>query len=381
LYEGPENTLWVGSSRGITWLDNRQKPQRRPPPPFEISYSNLQAGKRYPIGRNFRVEVKGLCYYAPRSLRYQYRLDNGLWLPMESPFLDLKGLNRGSHTLRLRARTLESYWSATEVIPFEILAWWQQAFWWGLLVGGLVLSLLIGLLVRRRIRRFKRLNDRLEEEIQNRKQTESRLEKVRTQVAKDFHDEVGNKLASITVLANLAKLHLKSDPPELSPLLNRIEDQSKSLHAATRDFIWSIDSQSDYLKELFFYLRDFGSEFFEGLEVSFYVEGNGVENSELKLLPSWSRHIHLIFKEAMTNVVRHTNSQQVWLRFRLSEKRLWICLENDKGEGPIEPHPQGKGLRSMRERAALLDADLSITPRRVELRLPIPQDGGTIPPK
>ena len=162
---------------------------------------------------------------------------------------------------------------------------------------------------------------------------EKQLAEVRNQIARDFHDEMGNKLASITVLSNLIGFKLEKPAPDIAELLIKIEQSSKQLYSGTKDFIWSIDTKSDNVMELFTYLRDFGESFYQPLEINFYVETDGFELFDTVKLPlHWSRQVVLIFKEAMTNVAKYAKCDSVWFYFSLKEEKLKIYLK-DNGVG------------------------------------------------
>jgi signal transduction histidine kinase len=76
----------------------------------------------------------------------------------------------------------------------------------------------------------------------------------------------------------------------------------------------------------------------------------------------WRRHITLIFKEAMNNVLKHSRGQNATLRVKLERNYLVITLEDDgKGlpeslisesqHGSIEIDSPGNGLNNMQFRA------------------------------
>ncbi|TAG51125.1 MAG: hypothetical protein EAZ27_13875, partial [Cytophagales bacterium] len=77
----------------------------------------------------------------------------------------------------------------------------------------------------------------------------------REETAREFHDQIGNKLASIS---NLTKLvNLKKNDAEKQNVLDQITASSNDLYDNFRDFLWAKDPKSDYSHELFMYLRDY----------------------------------------------------------------------------------------------------------------------------
>jgi signal transduction histidine kinase len=205
-----------------------------------------------------------------------------------------------------------------------------------------------------------------------------KITQLRRQIANDFHDEMGNKLAAITLNSNI--LSLKSqDNKEMKEIIYKIEDTSKSLYQHSRDFIWSIDSKSDELREIFSYLRDFGEDFFHSLSVNFLIESKGFSEQEKIILPMyWGRHIILIFKEVLTNAAKHAQCKNIVLSLAI-ENNTFVITVKDDGKGISTSTKNGKGLNSIRERAKSIYCDLKIESNsagtKISLRGELPQMG------
>ena len=207
--------------------------------------------------------------------------------------------------------------------------------------------------------------------------------KVRRQVAEDFHDQVGNQLASITVLVQLIQAKLVSGNKEVEELLQKLGQFSKMLFTGTRDFIWSIDPRSDKVNEMLIYIRDFGEELFEYSDVNFHVETNDTFNANTKLPVGWSRHIVYIFKEALTNSLRHAGCKNVYLNFNVTDHNYVFELRDDgRGiNGYDENDFLGMGFKNMKERAKKIGGEIGISSdrdagTRIVLEGKIPQSEG-----
>ncbi len=182
---------------------------------------------------------------------------------------------------------------------------------------------------------------------------------LRKQIANDFHDEMGNKLAAITLNSNILSIQ-SQDNAESKAIIAKIEETSKSLYQHSRDFIWSIDSKSDDLREIFSYLRDFGEDFFLSLSVNFLVESKGFSEQENINLPMYSgRHIILIFKEVMTNAAKHSQCKNLTLALHIQQKHFEISVKDD-GKGFSDENKYGKGLLSIQNRAKNINCELKI---------------------
>lgn len=176
------------------------------------------------------------------------------------------------------------------------------------------------------------------------------MEKVRQQIAKDFHDEMGNKLASITLNSNLLKLSNTTDE-KTRETLNKIESTSSSLYQSSRDFIWAIDAKSDELEQVFDYIKDFGEDFCQTVNIAFYTATIPSSLPHLVLPPFYGRHIIMLFKEVMTNAAKYAQCKRI--DFSLTVKNNEIIFEvKDDGKGfDTTQKSKGRGLNNMQHRA------------------------------
>lgn len=177
------------------------------------------------------------------------------------------------------------------------------------------------------------------------------LSQVRQTLAKDFHDEMGNKLASISLLSQSVGLKISEEtsPEEIGRLLSTIEKRSRELYEGTKDFIWSIDLKSDYIEELFIYLRDFGEVFFEPLEISFYSSYQAPGSTYARLPATAGRQMVYVCKELMTNAAKHSECTELYFAVEIREHTMTIAL-SDNGKGFVSGDVTRRGLRNIEQR-------------------------------
>ncbi|MCB9074761.1 MAG: hypothetical protein H6552_04380 [Chitinophagales bacterium] len=234
---------------------------------------------------------------------------------------------------------------------------------------------------------LQRTNQKLEtlkqeqiEELQEKiKEKTEELNLLRKDLAKDFHDEMGNKLASITILSQSIglKMDIGKSEAEIKKLLNTIEERSIELYHGTKDFIWSIDFKSDYIDEWFIYTRDFGEDFFEKLGISFYSSSDIKQDSNLTFDTNVSRQLIYILKEIMTNTAKHSNATQTNLQLLLLQETNEIDIVfSDNGNGFNIENIQQRGINNIRERIAKINGKLDINSDKTtgsvfKIRLPL----------
>lgn len=188
-------------------------------------------------------------------------------------------------------------------------------------------------------------------------------EQVRKKAANDFHDELGHRLAKIALFGEIIKRKLNGDAGELAAYLDKIIDGSQRLSHDTRDFLWTLDSNKDSLHEVLFYLKEFADELFDRTAIDFRIVGLTPALEQIKLSAEAKRHLTLLFKEGMTNILKHAECRHATLQVEVAGERVQISLA-DAGKGCNgEVNGNGQGLKNMRERAEKLQGLLQVDSR------------------
>lgn len=377
-FKDSKGYIWFGGSRGL-FRYNPAKSVRNMTEPLvyisgmKLSYQdvdwkqyadsttnwfNLPVGLRLPYNRNnIVIEYFGNSLTNPAEVKYRFRLA-GLqdeWSPVTGKSEAVyTNLSPGQYRFEVVAANSDDVWSQQPAsISFEIVPpFWQES--WFFVV--LVLLMLLGIKLFNDYRVRAKLNRVLTVE----RIRAEELVKVRKRMARDFHDNMGNQLASITVFANLISLRLKDKSEEIDELLQNIEKHTKSLFNGTKDFIWSIDPESDHLDEVFTYIKDFGEDLFAKTNISFFSKADDLGDQKLSLPSGWSRQIVLIFKEAMTNALKHSQADEVHLNLNL-DKNEFVITFMDNGVGlDLRSNGRGNGLKNIHSRAGQINCKVDV---------------------
>lgn len=188
------------------------------------------------------------------------------------------------------------------------------------------------------------------------------MDAIRKEMAIDFHDEMGNHLASIITMVSTLSIKLSESDKSISDVLIKLENSSKFLYKGTKEFIWSMDPQSDNLFEVLTYLRDKGVEFFANTNIMFKVTRHFSDNARAITLPiGTSRHLLGIFKEAMTNCLIHSNADELTIDSKINQATGgYEIILSDNGQGLKEEdtNKSTKGFYNMDTRAEKINAEL-----------------------
>src|SRR5690606_15393811 len=177
------------------------------------------------------------------------------------------------------------------------------------------------------------------------------LSTMRQMLARDFHDETGNMLSAIIRQAGVLRRKVGQDKGVEAVITNIILN-SQQLGASSRDFLLRINHNSDAPQALFSYLTVFGQQFYNQWDIAFSVRLHSPHQVDGKrLTPFVARHIIYIFKEAMTNVAKHSGAREVTLQLFMATKHIRIILEdNGKWKTPEATVPHS-GLANMKKRS------------------------------
>lgn len=313
-----------------------------------------------------------------KSVRYKYILENfdKTWsLPSTMDQVTYSNLPPGTYTFRVMSTNNHGSWSDTRIAySFTIKSPFYQttAFMVGafIFVAGLV-SLILYLRVKQKVNRIMMM-----ERVRQHEQ-----EHLRKEIARDFHDEMGNQLTRIINYVSLLRLNEEKNNAEANEhqhghqaanghvtsapvsngqdLYTKVEDSAKYLYSGTRDFIWSIDPVNDELSKLFIHIRDFGEKLFEEKNMNFRAFNEVRE--KIRLPYGFSRQANLIFKEAMTNAFKYSAAKNISFSLRRDAGYGFeFCFEDDGiGFSPDEMQ-KSNGLQNIRDRANRINAALRI---------------------
>jgi signal transduction histidine kinase/ligand-binding sensor domain-containing protein len=360
-YRDRAGRLWFGTLAGLARL--HAPPAPPPPPPPTLIDGVRASGRPLPVSELGRGSIEGLTFQAGESrvdldffacsahvgepLLFQHLLREGDdWSPPQPErHLTLAGLAPGAY--RIKVRAVRAYGQAAgppAVLAFRILApAWRRP--WFLAVGGAALAGAAWLLHRRRLRRAME------------------IERIRTRIASDLHDDIGANLSQIAVLSEVARQRADGAGVPLAEPLGQIADTARSSVDSMSDIVWAVDPSRDSLRDLAQRMRQMAGDLCAARQVALAFEA---PDANVPLGADERRELFLFFKEALTNALEHSGCRRLRAVLALEPTRLLMRLADDGRGMPAEPPETGHGLRNMRRRAERLGADLAIEAREGE---------------
>ena len=360
-----EGALWFGSLKGIARYIPQPDEQTPAPPIFlsDLRVNGVSIKKLSELGetsvgalelasdqRQIQIEFFALGFGTGETLRYQYKLES-IDADWSEPTVQRTvnfGLSPGAYNFLVRAVNSDGEPSAAPArVSFTIARpVWQR--WWFLVSLGLAVGGIVYLIYSYRLRRL------LE------------LEKVRTRIATDLHDDIGASLSKIAILSEVVRQRVSPLAPadaEISEPLEHIAGTSREMVDSMSDIVWAINPQKDRLSDLIQRMRSLAGEMTELCDIRLLVHLSGVEGRDLSLGADQRREIYLIFKETLNNLVKHSACSLAEIEFSLEESNLVVTVRDD-GKG-FEKNGNGasrggNGLPNMKRRAAGLGGSYEI---------------------
>ena len=357
LFKDFQGHIWVASDLGVSRIDPHVAESPALPPPVFINRI-LIAGEDLPLAEtgdaapiapdlsanqnNITINYIGLSFGREDSLRYQYKLEGADddWT-QAGERREVNYANLGAGDYRFLVRAINADGAASEraaAFAFQIpRPVWQRA--WFVALATLLGGGLIYLFYRRRVSRL------LE------------MERIRTRIATDLHDDIGANLTKIAILSEVAQQRAGQNSGD--DLFGSVAEISRESVSAMGDIVWAINPKKDSLLGLTRRMRSFSEEILERREIDLEFTAPVVE-PDPKLDAVIRRNVYLIFKESVNNIVRHSNASQVKIDFRLADGELILQIGDDGDGFEAAREYDGNGLLSIKKRASDCGGQLEI---------------------
>ena len=308
-----------------------------------------------PYENSVEVDFVGIELGAGRSLDYEYKLDGAQhdWQALGRE-RSIRFASLAPGVYRLLVRAINSEGAVTDppasVELFVATPLWRR--WWSLSLMAIALATSLYTAHRRR------MHHALE------------LERVRTRIATDLHDDVGASLSQVAIMSEVVSRHAAPD----RKALEEIAGTSRELLQSMSEIVWAIDPSHDRLHDLTQRMRWFAGETLSGCGIGLHFSIPEQER-ELRLSVETRRQVFLIFKECVNNIARHAHARNAHIVLKAEQAHLILEIEDD-GCGFDAGPSAGHGLRNMAWRARLLNATFEVQGSpgkgtRVVLRVPL----------
>jgi len=262
-----------------------------------------------------------------KQVVYSYRLQGGSndqWSePSNNSTVSFIDLRPGDYNLEIKAKFPAARYP-DQIINYRFSispAWWQT---W--LVRSIVFLAIIALFVWAfRFYYRRKLEQRLAAF-----EKQQAIERERTRIATDMHDDLGAGLSRIKFLSETIGIKKQQQQP-IEEDVNKIRQYSHEMIDKMGEIVWALNEKNDSLSDLLSYTRAYAVE---------YLSQNGIkciaeipdQLPQIFVSGEFRRNIYLTIKEALHNIVKHAQASEVRIKINVDHNNLNICIK-DNGMG------------------------------------------------
>lgn len=354
MHRAQNGEIYFGGINGITSFfpqhlsDSMEDPQiiltsmskSQEEVPFEHRIGQPDLSVTLPYNDNF-LSLRFILtdFYQPQFNNFLYKIE-GIdqdWINLGAQnFLRINHLPAGAYKLLIKGRNMNGTESSNRITVHLLVgqAFYKQAWFIALIISIITIIVYAGF--RFRIQQLLA------------------LQKLRTKIASDLHDEVGSMLTRISILTELLKYKNQNN--------NEIEQIAAASRLATNtmsDVLWSVDARNDKMGNLVDRMRDHADSLLLPLGKQLHFTTNMNMSSSMNMQER--QNLLLIFKEAIHNIAKHSNATEVNIRIVNEPKGFCMQIRDNGTVFNQRSSGSGQGLKNMQMRAEEIGAKLEIT--------------------
>jgi len=334
---------------------NSEKTKNVPPPPqpvfteFRVANHYLRLDSLHELdaihlqynNNTVHIEFSSMTYVRQNKLLYYYMLEgmDKTWKfagdRLEAVY---NYLPPGKYTFRARSENANGVTSAESTLRIIVSPpFWKT--WW---FYGLVLLIAAGILYwidRERVNRLVA------------------LQKVRSQIAANLHEEINIALSNINLLSEMAKIKADKDILRSKEYIDQISAKSQHMIIAMDDMLWSINPANDSMEKMLLRMR----EYVEALKNLHGVDLQMVVDEDVRSLRLDMRIRHelfQVFKEILRDMSIRSNDAQLLVNIDLLKSKLYLQVHDISPQNDLAL--SGLVMATLRKRAAAIGAELDV---------------------
>lgn len=354
-FKSPKGEMFFGGTNGINHFFPKLIKDKTESSPVVVSnikvFNESVKGEKEVIelsySENFiSFEFACLDYTNPADNKYSYMLEgydeNWTLINAKGRVAYYRNLSPGTYKFRVRGTNSDDVWNyegATVTLIINPLYW--QTTWFRIFA----VLVFIGILYYLFTLRYKGLLE---------------IEKLKTKIAADLHDNVGAGLTEISILSELTSNLIKGKDYNPEKNLNIISDKSRGLVDSMSDIVWVVNPKRDSLYDLIVRLKDSYSDTLSTLGIAFKT--NNLEAfSSIKLPMDYKQNLYLIFKEALNNSIKHSKCKQISLDAIIEKDVIQLILTDDGAGFDAELTMRGNGITNIKNRTKHIGGNVEIS--------------------
>jgi len=337
----PSGHLWFSLAAGAVRVAPETTAVRADPAPIHIESvvtqgneiwhfeRGPQAGKRQAAlvlppgagGIQFRFTATQLR--APEKLRFRHQLhglDGGWQDAGTERVASYASLPPGDYRFEVSAANQDGVWNdASESITFRVRPHFWQTAWFRILalLGSFALLAMAvrGWSLRRMHYKLRYLREK------------RRIDKERSRIARDLHDDLGASLTEINFLGTMA---CAEATPASRERLQGIVERARRMAKSLDEIVWTVNPANDTLASTVSYLTSRTRESLDaaGIRSRFDITGRF---PHMQLDSERRHHLLMAVNEAINNIMKHSGASVANLALGVRNNCFEASIEDDGG--------------------------------------------------
>ena len=332
--------------------------------PDEIN--NIRLSSRQ---NTFSIDFSSVSFFHNEECSFEYKLENhdDNWVKSSATrYTRYSKISPGKYLFRLRVLDNQGKANPHEkTLEIEIAkSFWQTNFF---KISMLVLILVAGWIFLKwysneKMKKQKREMEKLQA-----------IEKERTRIATDMHDDLGAGLSRIRFLSETIGIKKQKLEP-FDDDISKIREYSHEMIDKMGEIVWALNEKNDTLSDLLAYTRAYAVEYLMQNGIACTVQAPDHFPSTF-VSGEFRRNIYLTVKEALHNIVKHAQASSVIIKINVDHQLQIEIHDNGTGFDPNRIRAFSNGLTNMEARIKNIKGKFGIengSGTTVKFQVPLP---------
>ena len=205
--------------------------------------------------------------------------------------------------------------------------------------------------------------ERLLQDIQHRNtilekelEVQKKIQEERERISHDMHDDLGAGISALKLQAEFLKKKVEDN--SLKTDIDDLLKTSEEMNLSMREMLWGLNPDNDNLGNFIQYVVFYADAFFKKTSTKVVINKN-IDQLDVKIGSEVRRNLFLCVKEALNNIYKHSNAENVEFEFSLKNNDFIMKIKDD-GIGIADENIIGNGLNNMKRRMENVLGDFDV---------------------
>ncbi|MET0391837.1 MAG: triple tyrosine motif-containing protein, partial [Chitinophagaceae bacterium] len=349
----PDGRIAIGRSHDLIVFDPEKiQPEQIPLPPVVITgfsamnqwlpVDSLQKLPELRLKYNQNsviIEFSTLSYLNQFAISYMMEgLDKTWTYSSGSRRAVYNYLPPGQYTFKVKSENGQESKVTTLVISIRTPFWKS---WWFYSIIALLIAVLLYRDDRVRMRR------------------KAALQKMRSDIAGNLHEEINTALNNINVLSEIARIKADKEPEQSKSYINEIRLKSHNMIIAMSDMLWSINPANDSMAKTINRIREFADALRNRHDIVINLQTDE-KVARLKADMNIRHEVMIVYKLALRLLVEEMKAQETNIQLVYIRSQLQLNIFARHTQLPDSNNQAIRMIEEMKKRAASIAATLDL---------------------